>query len=202
MPDLAPSDLRKPSNQSGYAHVQRDNQKKAFRAQAEGTGDKPFRTRWYGPRRATALESAWDYCNYVNAGQAVARAVLVYPKQPKRLPLEEIPRDPEVEYALGVLRDHKAQQAGKQGYVYCIGEASNLYAVKIGYSVNPPARVRELQTGNPRPLVLLGWGEGTEADEAGLHMQFLQYNLLGEWFIAAPDVLDVFGLDENGQPHD
>lgn len=103
--------------------------------------------------------------------------------------------DPEVAYALGVLRDARAQRAGKQGYVYCIGERGRDLGVKIGYSVNPTARVAELQTGNPRELVLLGAFQGTEADERDLHERYFGDNLVGEWFRPSPALLSEFDIE-------
>lgn len=116
---------------------------------------------------------------------------LNYPGHATR-PKDELPS--EVQDALGVLRDHKAQRAGRQGYVYCIGERanSNIGYVKIGYSVNPEARVGELQTGNPRVLYLLAKMPGTEADERALHARFAHKNVVGEWFHGTYDVIDAF----------
>lgn len=108
--------------------------------------------------------------------------------------------DPEVAYALGVLRDARAQRAGKQGYVYCIGERDRAVGVKVGYSVNPTARVAELQTGNPRELVLLGAIEGTEADERDLHERYVADNLIGEWFRPTAALLSEFDIEAEEVP--
>jgi hypothetical protein len=115
--------------------------------------------------------------------------------------------DPEYAAAKGYIRDYRAQQEGKQGYVYCIVEESGLMNstpataaadpkhpsgfvygpfCKIGYSTNPEARVAELQTGNPRKLTLLGKLPGTEADEAEMHQRYIFHNVLQEWFVLTP----------------
>lgn len=107
-----------------------------------------------------------------------------------------VPRDPivdnEVQAALGVLRDARAQRRKlAQGYVYLISDGT---AVKVGYSVKPEARVAELQTGNPRELLLLAKKEGTEATEATLHTRFIEDNLILEWFRPSTTLLRWFGV--------
>ena len=66
--------------------------------------------------------------------------------------------------------------------------------MKVGYSTNPEARVVELQTGNWRPLRLLAKIEGTETDEKALHVEFIEDNLVGEWFKPSEALLSRFGL--------
>lgn len=152
-----------------------------------------------GPRRTTAEEAAQDYCDYINDLGISAPARLNTPGHERRNPNKQY--DEEVAAALGVLRDHRAQRRGRQGYVYCIGEGpTGGWAVKVGYSVKPEARAGELQTGNPRTLHLLGKFEGTEADERALHAKYVKYNLIGEWFVATPELLGEFGLNAAGQP--
>jgi hypothetical protein len=107
---------------------------------------------------------------------------------------EKLTSDPEVQHALGVLRDARAQVAGRQGYVYCIGERESAYGVKIGYSTNPEARVVELQTGNPRTLVLLAKIRGDEELERRFHTQYRALNICGEWFRPAALLLSAFRL--------
>jgi hypothetical protein len=188
---LTIEDLRDPSRASGFRYV-------TYRAHRAAT--KPFQAqhgpkRHLGPRRATAEEAAQDYCDHVNGRQIPTPRLLrsAGHKRPKR---RTLPRDPEVEAALGVLRDARAQREGEQGYVYCIGERDRLYAVKIGYSVNPPKRVPELQTGNPRTLVLLGYFPGTEDDEKAMHAKYAEDNILQEWFRPSPALLSEFDNKE------
>lgn len=103
-----------------------------------------------------------------------------------------VPRDAEVEAALGVLRDARAQRQGKQGYVYLIIEdlpGGGIHYGKIGYSTNPAKRVAELQTGNPRPLRLLYAMPGTEDDERRLHAKYIKFNALQEWFVVTKELL-------------
>lgn len=67
---LTPSDIVNPKRKSGYDHVE-------YNEYAASTGRKPFRAVhrlsssprhqfWHGLRRATGLEAAQDYCDYMN----------------------------------------------------------------------------------------------------------------------------------------
>ncbi len=207
---LTPKDLENPQRKSGYDHVNYQT------SAASKPGSKPYMAQsyagghpnhpgkgmaWIGPRRATALEAAQDYCDYVNNGDVVTPATLKSAghKNRSRTPL---PTDPEVEAALGVLRDAKGQAEGKKGYVYCILEdapGGAMRYVKIGYSTNPWARVAELQTGNPRKLNLHALKEGTLEDEAAIHRRHIHKNVLQEWFRPDKALLLEFDLDSNGK---
>lgn len=146
---------------------------------------------WNGPRRATALEAAQDYCDYVNSLQATP-ATPALRQAGHSYQIDEQDTDPEYLAALGVLRDRRAQKEGKQGYVYLITDGEYL---KIGYSVNPPKRVAELQTGNARLLSLVGTIEGTEEDERLLHAKYARHNVLQEWFELHEEILAEFGVN-------
>ncbi len=117
--------------------------------------------------------------------------------------IDESDTDPEYQAALGVMRDRRAQRAGKQGYVYLITEelpgGALLYA-KIGYSVNPKKRVAELQTGNARKLVLLYAMPGTEEDERRLHTKYVKANVLQEWFRITPELICEFPVETKVSP--
>lgn len=69
--------------------------------------------------------------------------------------------------------------------------ASNMYAIregvdgpiKIGRAWSPSIRVNELQTGNPRQLMLLGYvPETDELNECSEHQRLAKFRLMGEWF--------------------
>lgn len=62
--------------------------------------------------------------------------------------------------------------------------------VKIGWSKHVASRLAQLQTGSPTPLKLLGAIPGARAAERRLHEQFAHLRLTGEWFRAAPELLD------------
>lgn len=196
MRHLTPADIANPTTQTGYSYVQkvggqpsRVNVKKtyyqAIKRVASGVG--PGK-KWTGPGRATALEAAQDFCDYINALNApgpLARLKSVG-HEGRRTPM---PDDPEVQAALGVLRDARGQREGRQGYVYLVTDG-DLY--KVGYSTNPHARVPELQTGNGRPLRLLFYFPGTLADEAALHLKYIDYNTVQEWFRPTPELRSEF----------
>lgn len=200
---ITPNDLRNPKRKSGFDHVRRANDQRLGRTnpkpfQANG-GGRPINKHgvrknthaWKGPRRASADLAAQDYCDYINGLGVLAPAALNTPGHPIR-PREPVPS--EVEAALGVLRDHKAQKRGRQGYVYLIGVKGDRFGVKVGYSVKPEARVGELQTGCPRELQLLAAFPGTESDERALHSKYIKYNLIGEWFTPTLELYEEFGL--------
>lgn len=203
------SDLRNPKRTSGYDRVSVDNggstRPKPFRAEAgltgKYTGQGPNYA-WRGPRRATAVEAAQDYCDYVNAGHTAPPLRKLKSAGHKNL-RPSLPADPEVQAALGVLRDARGQLEGRQGYVYLIIEVNpggGLSYGKVGFSTNPKARVAELQTGNPRPLALHVMKKGTPDDEAALHAKYAANNILQEWFRITKDLLLEFNLDAAGEP--
>lgn len=188
---MTPNELRTSRNRSGYRYVVPCGGGRGWQASRNG-GGRP--DGWRGPMRRTPLEAAQDYCAH-HAGETIAH--FVRPRHPSR----RIDRDPEVEAALGMLRDARAQRRGEQGYVYCIGQRRHLGhlavqvqppAVKIGYSVNPEARVGELQTGNPNTLYLIGKVPGTVEDEAALHARYAHLHILGEWFRLTASLLSEF----------
>lgn len=58
--------------------------------------------------------------------------------------------------------------------------------IKIGYTGKDPfQRVRELQTGNPNALQLVGWIEEGRGFESWLHGIFRDDRMQGEWFKAS-----------------
>ncbi|MFJ3205871.1 GIY-YIG nuclease family protein [Streptomyces sp. NPDC086989] len=66
-------------------------------------------------------------------------------------------------------------------YVYVIGSAGST-RVKIGTSIIPEKRLKELQTGNPDRLEVLWQTPGGRDLEAHLHQAFAAYRAGGEWF--------------------
>lgn len=201
---LTPSDIANDERISGYDHVGHNptsgRTKKPYQADVYGGKNDKAGRLWKGPRRATAMEAAQDYCDYINGTGVTPAPQLKSAGHTGRR--GSLPADPEVEAALGVLRDAKGQSEGKQGYVYCINEehpGGAMRFVKIGYSTNPQARVAELQTGNPRPLRLQALKLGTVEDEAALHKKYIHLNVLQEWFRPTKELLLEFDLDPNGK---
>lgn len=61
--------------------------------------------------------------------------------------------------------------------------------IKIGYSKNPWARVRELGAGAESGIELIGTIPGSISDEKELHVRFEHIHVDREWFEAAPELL-------------
>lgn len=210
---LTIDDLRNPKRASAFDRVgvsrAHGHHSRPFYAQTSNSRG----TSWRGPRRATAEEAAQDYCDHIN-GQAVPLATRAPLRRAKSEDArrDRLPDDPEVQAALGVLRDARGQREGRQGYVYLIIEmrpGGELKYGKIGYSTKPPARVGELQTGNPRPLKLHAMKLGTLATEAALHAKYAAARVVhggDEWFwlghASAKELLLEFDLNEHGIPWD
>lgn len=105
------------------------------------------------------------------------------------------------EYALELLDKHDKlpKRQKPKGYVYFIqGQCGG--AIKIGYSLCPEKRLRELQTGYPDTLMILLMIPGTESTEAALHRQFESSRLKGEWF--RPDSALIDAIKELKSKHD
>jgi hypothetical protein len=71
----------------------------------------------------------------------------------------------------------------RQGYVYFIQLGDR---VKIGFTENPKQRFRDL----PHEKII-GIVKGTRADEKGWHVMLADYRVVGEWFVADPELLEV-----------
>ena len=65
------------------------------------------------------------------------------------------------------------------------------FEIKIGYTGEdtPEKRLKQLQAGNPRMLIVLGWIDGERPDEHQLHVRFKRDEVRREWFKPSPDVL-------------
>jgi hypothetical protein len=79
------------------------------------------------------------------------------------------------------------EDANAVGGVYFAGFAEY---VKIGWSTNVNARLRELQTGAPERLRLYTVLPGIRDKEKDTHRRFAHLRLQGEWFRRAPDLVE------------
>lgn len=68
-------------------------------------------------------------------------------------------------------------------------------AVKIGSSVQPLARLAEIQWGCPLPLKLEAVLPGGREEEFGLHARFLDDRIRGEWFTITPVIEDIMAAN-------
>lgn len=71
---------------------------------------------------------------------------------------------------------------GFNGYVYFIAGA-DLSEVKIGFSKNPWARVKEFQTGRAEKLSVVATVKTTGISEVAIHDLFSEERSSGEWFL-------------------
>lgn len=87
---------------------------------------------------------------------------------------------------------HPEPPAGDE-WVYFI-RAEGGGPIKIGRSADPDKRLRELQTGHPYPLRVVGMASGGRELEAALHRILCDYRLMGEWFEDTGPVLELMRL--------
>jgi hypothetical protein len=83
----------------------------------------------------------------------------------------------------------------EQGNIYFIQEEES-GPIKIGFSTDLRTlrtRLTHMQVDNPRPLRCLATLAGTGGDEYALHTRFKLYQIRGEWFEPAQELLDYIG---------
>jgi hypothetical protein len=84
------------------------------------------------------------------------------------------------------------------------GELTNVYlisdglSIKIGMSIDPPTRMRALQTGSSRPLELLFFWPGGEKEETRWHERFHAKRGEGEWFSLTPADVEIIRTEVRG----
>ena len=208
---LKPEDLKNPKNASGYNYVRAAGGMQRPPLPAYG---KPWCAtlecdskggRKRGPRRSLPIEAAQDYCDYVNgisAAYGVQLKQANHPKPEKKAPVSERQQKLRAEInELERLARQEALKAGETGFVYLVAEEGNSTAFKVGKTwLNPPeARLRSLQTGNPRKLIMVaskpGSVDGCDKDEKVLHARYISYNdYYGEWFSPCAELMAEFGL--------
>jgi hypothetical protein len=80
----------------------------------------------------------------------------------------------------------EADKSTAFGYCYFIGGEAG--PIKIGYSVCPKDRLRQIQYHSPQRLSILAIRNGGLKREAAYHEQFAAYRLHGEWFERCPEI--------------
>lgn len=95
-----------------------------------------------------------------------------------------------------LMSDHTSPQSKSTNYVYLIEPDGDSFT-KIGITDDPKKRLCQLQTGNPRLLVLRYVIPCEGADEAYsieqyLHFAFGRYAAMGEWFEISADSIIAF----------
>lgn len=85
-----------------------------------------------------------------------------------------------------------------QQRVYFI-QSGDCGPIKIGIAEDAKTRMRQMQTGCPDPLRLLGTLPGGAGREAALHRHLSAHRVRGEWFSPTAEVLAfVPGVDTSG----
>lgn len=194
--------LRNSARKSGFDHVNSCNpsspRPRLYWRGEDWRGDsKAARKVWRGPTRQTTEQAAQDYCDYINGSAATAPATLKRPQRSKPQQTRRVVSKRERE-ARQVIREETAKNPPPplhKPLCYLIGVKGDSFAVKVGYAdYNVHSRLDSLQTGNPRELVLLGQLPGGKKTEAQLHAKYIKWNVLGEWFWPAADLIAEFGL--------
>lgn len=77
-----------------------------------------------------------------------------------------------------------------ESFLYVIKSKSSSTEVKIGFSDDPEARLKQLQTGHPEPLEVI-YREGVDSSkvrylERIIHQVNKSRRLKGEWFLLSP----------------
>lgn len=62
--------------------------------------------------------------------------------------------------------------------------------IKIGVSADPRARLRQVQTGSPHKVWIMGVWPNCPYTESEIHEMFAHYRLHGEWFHPGYDLID------------
>lgn len=198
---LTIEDLRNPKRKSGFDHVGSGNPgsprpNKYWRSEG-GTKTKGS-PGWHGKSRQDPKEAAQDYCDYINSGKApTPKAPIAVKPLARMLNSANHPQRPQHPTARPTtLRPPLSPRvADRNGFVYLIGVQGHANYVKVGWSArNGYPRLAELQPGNA--LLLVGVAEipGTLKDEYNLHVRYEPDNVLGEWFLASPELVAEFDL--------
>jgi hypothetical protein len=90
-----------------------------------------------------------------------------------------------IEALYGYLKPYKPRKG--KGWVYFI-QAVTGGPIKIGWSLRPVDRVRDLQGAHPHELTIVTMFRGSVAMERRLHRKFADFRLLGEWFEDCPEI--------------
>ncbi len=78
--------------------------------------------------------------------------------------------------------NEKAKNVSGNDFIYVVGNKKNKVC-KIGYSTNPPKRIKSIQTGCPFRLCFLLIIKGNRTTEKLLHKKYKKYKTNGEWFV-------------------
>jgi len=89
-------------------------------------------------------------------------------------------------HAVDALIQEQRSSQSKKGTVYFA--AAGPVAIKIGVASDPVRRIRELQRGNHREIVLLATTKGGRLAERHYHQRFAAHQIRAEWFERCPEI--------------
>lgn len=94
----------------------------------------------------------------------------------------------------GYIHRERRKPADESGFLYI---AKNGEFFKIGFSKNPDVRMRELQTGNPLEVKLIGTVQGSRQLEKAWHVKFSKRRIRGEWFtgLTRSEIFSILHMD-------
>lgn len=78
-----------------------------------------------------------------------------------------------------------------KSFVYLLADEDNEF-MKIGTTTKLFSRIKDIQTGNPRELRIIGLMKGGKKEEEELHERFNRYRKRGEWFYYNDEILNTF----------
>src|ERR1044072_1869526 len=86
------------------------------------------------------------------------------------------------------------------GYVYFIRPKGKAGPIKVGHSTFPPVRLISLQAWSYEELEIVSQIEGYRRLERDIHERFAKYQIRGEWFDAAPELIALAEGIRDGRP--
>lgn len=76
--------------------------------------------------------------------------------------------------------------------IYCVQAGNDYSRVKVGFSVDPQRRLRELQTGQSSKMHFVRLVAGPKAAEEDFHYKFKDKQISNEWYLSEPFVFEWF----------
>jgi len=109
-------------------------------------------------------------------------------RRPTRKPFESLLGQP-LEQGFGPQQKQWQRAIEEEQRVYFMQDGAE-GPIKIGIGVVPRQRRSGVQTGNPRPVRLIGSIPGGKQLEDQLHARFDHLHIQGEWYQPAQELLD------------
>ena len=119
---------------------------------------------------------------YLNKRQ-VLFLLLTSPKTSKEVKIKSIESMVDLDSLISAIEDFEVPENLQDLYVYAIRELDS-GRIKLGISIDPSRRLKQLQTGNSSKLELVAYKKADNRfnDEKKLHDMAKDFNIRGEWF--------------------